>query len=155
MLRAYRGLSGFKGDASFRTWIRAIAENQCHTLAMRRKRHVLEDHVRELAYLHEAVVRPHSPPSDTATQRVHKTFERIDGPGGGMKRPCDFFDGPQVFNCIDRALGNSMYGIPELGTYAGMKDHAYPGFPGVCFCWRPSPYSRRRVFFTHLEDYKQ
>ena len=48
VLRAYRSLNGFKGEASFRTWLFTIADNQCNTLARQRMRYVLSDHLREL-----------------------------------------------------------------------------------------------------------
>jgi len=74
ILRAYRGMAGFKADASFRTWVHAIAENQCNTLAVRRRRHVVGDHLRELVLLHDSVRRYRRPPSEAAEQRVHQTL---------------------------------------------------------------------------------
>lgn len=37
-LRAFRAISSFRGDSSFRTWLFAIADRQCHSLAERRRR---------------------------------------------------------------------------------------------------------------------
>jgi RNA polymerase sigma-70 factor (ECF subfamily) len=37
-IKAYRGLSSFKGESSFRTWITRIALNQCKDALRRRKR---------------------------------------------------------------------------------------------------------------------
>ena len=38
MLRAFRGLPGFRGEANVRTWLTAIADNQCASMAQRRAR---------------------------------------------------------------------------------------------------------------------
>ncbi len=64
ILRAYRSLHGFKGDAAFRTWLYAIAENQCRTLAVRRQRHVLSDHLRDMLALQKSL------PQGEATRAV-------------------------------------------------------------------------------------
>ncbi len=48
VLRVYRSLGDFKGQASFRTWLFAIADNQCHTLAQKRRRYVLSNHIGEI-----------------------------------------------------------------------------------------------------------
>ena len=45
-LRAYRGLGGFKGNASLRTWLFAIADNQCNTFTERRARRRISEEVR-------------------------------------------------------------------------------------------------------------
>ncbi len=56
LLRVYRGLYSFRGQASFRTWLSAIVENECLSYVRRRNRHVLSEHVRSLIELHEAQV---------------------------------------------------------------------------------------------------
>lgn len=53
LLRAYRGLLRFRRDACVRTWLFAIADNQCNTLHVRRSRSALSDHLRALIALHE------------------------------------------------------------------------------------------------------
>jgi len=53
LIRAYRGLALFRGVSSFRTWLFAIADNQCNTVHARRMRHIVSDHVRSLITLHE------------------------------------------------------------------------------------------------------
>ncbi len=53
LLRAYRGLLRFRRDACLRTWLFAIADNQCNTLHARRSRSVLSDHLRASIALHE------------------------------------------------------------------------------------------------------
>lgn len=40
LLRAFRALGNFKGEASFRTWLFTIADNRCRTLATQRGRYV-------------------------------------------------------------------------------------------------------------------
>ncbi len=38
LLKAYRGLSAFKGESSFRTWVTRIVLNQCKDMLRRQKR---------------------------------------------------------------------------------------------------------------------
>ena len=52
-LRVLRAIQGFRQDSSFRTWLFAIADRQCHDLARKRARYVLSDHVYELIEIHE------------------------------------------------------------------------------------------------------
>jgi RNA polymerase sigma-70 factor (ECF subfamily) len=62
LFRAFRAIDSFKGDAAFRTWLFAIADNQCHTLARRRARQVLDEQARALVGLdHEAAAEPEDP----------------------------------------------------------------------------------------------
>ncbi len=56
-LRVFRAVHGFRQESSFRTWLCAIADRQCHDLARKRARHVLSDHVRELIEIHEESLR--------------------------------------------------------------------------------------------------
>lgn len=62
LLRAYRGIGQFKGQAAFKTWLFTIADNQCNTLICQRARHQLSAHVRALIAIHEHA-RPFSRPS--------------------------------------------------------------------------------------------
>jgi RNA polymerase sigma-70 factor (ECF subfamily) len=82
IIRAYRGLPGFKGDSSFRTWIHAIAANQCHTLALRRSRHIMADYLHELIQLHEEALKNGSAiaHTDRIEQQVHEILEEIPEP---------------------------------------------------------------------------
>ena len=52
-LRAYRAIRNFRGDSSFKTWLFSIADRQCHDLARKRARHVLDDHLSALIEIHE------------------------------------------------------------------------------------------------------
>lgn len=42
LFRAFRAIDRFRGDAALRTWLFAIADNQCHTLARKRARYRLD-----------------------------------------------------------------------------------------------------------------
>lgn len=42
LFRAFRAIDRFRGDASLRTWLFAIADNECHTLVRKRARYQLE-----------------------------------------------------------------------------------------------------------------
>ena len=55
-LRAYRAIRTFRGESGFRTWLFAIADRQCHNLVCRRRRHLLDGHVRALIEFHEATL---------------------------------------------------------------------------------------------------
>lgn len=52
-LRAFRAIQNFRQDASFRTWLLAIAVRQCHDLARKRAKHVLDEHLRAMIEIHE------------------------------------------------------------------------------------------------------
>ena len=53
LLRVFRGLLRFRGEAGFRTWLFAIADNQCNTLYLRRSRQVMTQHFRALIALQD------------------------------------------------------------------------------------------------------
>jgi RNA polymerase sigma-70 factor (ECF subfamily) len=77
VLRAYRGICGFKGDASFRTWLHVIADNQCNTLAVRRSKQIMSDHLKELVHQHESGRIDWRRPSESLTCSVHKTLSDL------------------------------------------------------------------------------
>lgn len=52
-LRVFRAIKGFRGEASFRTWLFAIAGRQCYDLIRRRARQMLDEHLRALIEIHE------------------------------------------------------------------------------------------------------
>lgn len=66
LIRAYKAILSFEGKSSFRTWLYAIADNQCNTLASRRKRYMLSEHVRTLIEIHECSTRYHEKFEDKA-----------------------------------------------------------------------------------------
>lgn len=74
LLRAYRGLHGFRGEANVRTWLTAIADNQCASLAQRRARHVIGEHLRQLIVLHEELRQPGHDSDEDASRRAHRTL---------------------------------------------------------------------------------
>ncbi len=78
LFRAYRALDSFKGEAAFRTWLFAIADNQCHTLARKHSRVVLSDDMENLAgVVVLEPVRVITEPDNTATEVVHQALAQI------------------------------------------------------------------------------
>jgi RNA polymerase sigma-70 factor (ECF subfamily) len=57
LFRAFKAIEKFEGKSSIRTWLYAIADNQCSTLASRRIRHILSEHVSALIEIHERSTR--------------------------------------------------------------------------------------------------
>ena len=81
LLRAYRALPGFKGDASFRTWLFAIADNNCHRLAARRSRHVISDHLRGMMELHEELRQhPQAAAGNPLAESTRLVLDRLPAP---------------------------------------------------------------------------
>lgn len=70
LFRAYRAIHGFEGKSSFRTWLYTIADNQCNTLASRRKRCMLSQHVGALIEIHEWSTRYREEFEDTAQVKL-------------------------------------------------------------------------------------
>ena len=81
LLRVYRGLESFRGQASFRSWLSAIVENECLTYAARRRRHVLSDHLRSLIELHEVQVRAAGKPDEALAVSVRRALSGVAEPG--------------------------------------------------------------------------
>ena len=75
-LRAFRAIRNFRQDASFRTWLFAIGERQCHDLARKRGRHVLAEHLRSMIEMHEENL-ANTLQSDETGQVVSKVFTRL------------------------------------------------------------------------------
>jgi len=44
-LRVFRAIYHFKGESAYRTWLYAIADNQCRTIADKRSKRVMSDHL--------------------------------------------------------------------------------------------------------------
>lgn len=61
-LRAFNAIHAFRGDSAFRTWLFTIGDRQCHSLASRRMRHVMDEHLSAVIGLHEEM-RHRSAPS--------------------------------------------------------------------------------------------
>ena len=75
-LRAFRAIRNFRQDASFRTWLFAIGERQCHDLARKRARHVLTEHLRSLIEMHEENL-VNALHADESDQELSKVFTRL------------------------------------------------------------------------------
>ena len=75
-LRVFRAVHTFRQEASFRTWLFAIADRQCHDLARKRARHVLSDHLRKLIEIHEESLR-RGTESTNAKDLVNKVLDSI------------------------------------------------------------------------------
>ena len=75
LFRAYRAIHRFEGKSSFRTWLYSIADNQCNTLANKRKRCMLSEHTRALIEIHEWSTRQREDFEDTA--QVNLTLDMM------------------------------------------------------------------------------
>ena len=63
-LRAFRAIKNFRGDSSFRTWLFAIGDRQCYDLVQKRKRQMIDDHLRALIEIHETSVNKITPSTE-------------------------------------------------------------------------------------------
>ena len=75
LFRAYRAIHRFEGKSSFRTWLYSITDNQCNTLANKRKRCMLSEHTRALIEIHEWSTRQREDFEDTA--QVNLTLDMM------------------------------------------------------------------------------
>ena len=74
-LRAFRAIRNFRQDSSFKTWLFAIADRQCHDLARNRNRHLMNDHLRALIEIHEKTLtkmKPTGANADLINQVLHR-----------------------------------------------------------------------------------
>lgn len=75
LLRVFRNLSGFRGDAAFRTWLFTIADNQCSNVYQRRMRRLMGEHLQALMEIHEELRHEHAPDIDgDASQAVREVL---------------------------------------------------------------------------------
>ena len=81
LFRAFRAIDGFKGDAAFRTWLFAIADNQCHLLARRRSRQQLDEQVKVLIASQQELRLDPGVSADECREVVHSALERIAAKG--------------------------------------------------------------------------
>ena len=75
-IRVFRAIKAFRGDSSFRTWLFAIANRQCHDLAGKRARYQLSAHIRDLIDIHEDNLR-HATENHPDSHRVSELLGRI------------------------------------------------------------------------------
>ncbi len=52
LLRAYRAIHRFRGEAQLRTWLLSIADNECHSLARKRARYIAEPDMSRVLWEH-------------------------------------------------------------------------------------------------------
>lgn len=60
-LSVFRAIKNFRGDSSFRTWLFAIGDHQCYDLVQKRRRHMIDEHLRALIEIHETSVNKVTP----------------------------------------------------------------------------------------------
>lgn len=77
LLRALRGIQGFEGRSGLRTWLVAIADNECSALAQRRKRHQCSDHLRCLIRIYEEHQTAPSTVDRDKARQVRETLMRL------------------------------------------------------------------------------
>lgn len=75
-LRAFRAIKNFRCDSSFRTWLFAIGDRQCYDLVLRRKRQIIDDHLRALIEIHESCVNKIAPSSEQH-KMVNHVLQRL------------------------------------------------------------------------------
>lgn len=75
-LRAFRAIQNFRKDASFRTWLLAIAVRQCHDLARKRAKHALDEHLRALIAIHEQKL-VSTPESADSRNQINNILTRL------------------------------------------------------------------------------
>ena len=75
-LRVFKAIRSFRGDSSFRTWLFAIGDRQCHDLVRKRRRQIIDDHLRALIEIHETTVNQikHTTENNTLVSQVLKAM---------------------------------------------------------------------------------
>lgn len=77
LLRAYRAVHRFRGDAALRTWLFAIADNACHNLARQRARYVVESDIEPLLAERSGLAADVHPHEADDRRSVHLAIARI------------------------------------------------------------------------------
>jgi RNA polymerase sigma-70 factor (ECF subfamily) len=106
MLRAWQGIGTFQGRSALRTWLVSIADNECSSLAHRRKRHQCSEHMRCLIQIHEEHQRTLAVSSPDKVRMVRETLERLP-PRAREVLGLRFF-GEASLSEISRTLGIGM-----------------------------------------------
>ena len=75
-MRVFKAIRNFRGDSSFRTWLFAIGDRQCHDLVRKRRRQIIDDHLRALIETHETTVNQikHTTENNTLVNQVLKAM---------------------------------------------------------------------------------
>ena len=76
-VRVFRNLQGYKGEASFRTWLYTIADNQCNTIHVRRSKHLLNDHLQSLIEIHQETQVYDENADETVIQQVREVMDDL------------------------------------------------------------------------------
>ena len=129
LLRAARAIRAFNGSASFRTWLYAIADNQCRTLAVRRSRRVMTDHLRALIEMYEMPRGPESEDSAAMAERVRQTLYSLT-PQARDVVVLRFY-GELSLEDIAKTLGLSL-SAAKMRLYRALEQFAR--------CYGPEPY---------------
>jgi len=75
-VRAFRAVCNFRQDSSFKTWLFAIADRQCHDLVRKRNKHLLNDHLRALIEIHEKTLTKMTQP-DAKDDLINQVLQRL------------------------------------------------------------------------------
>ena len=97
LLRAYRGIDSFKGESTFRTWLFAIADNQCHTLARKRSKLIVDEHIRNMVQVQQEIREEADgvEPAQDVLECVHSALARI-APTGRDVLQLRYFSGLSI-----------------------------------------------------------
>jgi len=77
LLRALHGLHGFEGRSGVRTWLFAIADNECCSFVRRKSRHQQVEHLRSLIQIHEEHQRRWASIDGEQVRMVNKTLKQL------------------------------------------------------------------------------
>jgi RNA polymerase sigma-70 factor (ECF subfamily) len=106
LLRAMHGITGFEGRSGLRTWLFAIADNECNCLVQRRQRHQYSAHLRCLIQIHEENRRAKPHLDREKVSRVGETLGKLP-PAAREVLGLRFFR-EASFDEIARTLGISL-----------------------------------------------
>lgn len=77
LMKALLGLHRFEGRSGVRTWLFAIADNECCSLVRRRNRSQRAEHLQSLIRIHEEHQRRRVKTDEEKVQLVHKTLKQL------------------------------------------------------------------------------
>lgn len=106
LLRALQGLHGFEGRSAVRTWLFAIADNECCSFVRRNSRHQRAEHLRSLIQIHEEHQRRWASIDGEQARMVNRTLKQLP-PNAREVLGLRFFRGAS-FDEIARTLDISL-----------------------------------------------